>query len=72
VGETAVVDLGGGAIWLRSTPDGQKMLIVNNGDVVILLNSHANRAGRLWREVSTVNGDVGWLPEEFLNTKNED
>lgn len=66
--ETAVVDLGGGTIWLRSTPDGQNILIINNGDVVILRGSYANRAGRLWREVSTVMGDTGWLPAEFLNT----
>lgn len=71
-GETAVVDLGGGTIWLRSTPDGQNMLVINSGDVVILLGGHANRAGRLWREVSTVTGDVGWLPVEFLNTGEEE
>ncbi len=68
-GETAVVNLGGGTIWLRSTPDGQKMLILNSGDVVILRANHATRAGRLWREVSTVNGDVGWLPTEFLSSE---
>jgi hypothetical protein len=67
-GETAVVDLGGGTIWLRSTPDGQNMLIINSGDVVILLGGHASRAARMWRQVSTVTGDVGWLPEEFLNS----
>lgn len=68
-GETAVVDVGGGTVWLRSTPDGQNILIINHGDVVILRASHANRAGRLWREISTVNGDVGWLPAEFLRTE---
>lgn len=71
-GETAVVDLGGGTIWLRSTPDGQNMLIINSGDIVILQDSFANRAARMWREVSTVNGDVGWLPVEFLNTGEEE
>ncbi|NHZ72149.1 MAG: hypothetical protein GWP17_03580, partial [Aquificales bacterium] len=71
-GETAVVDLGGGTIWLRSTPDGQNMLIINSGDVVILRDSYANRAGRMWREVSTVTGDVGWLPAEFLNRGEEE
>lgn len=71
-GETAVVDLGGGTIWLRSTPDGQNMLIINSGDVVILRDSYANRAGRMWREVSTVTGDVGWIQAEFLDLGEEE
>ena len=71
-GETAVVDLGGGTIWLRSTPDGQNMLIINSGDLVILRESYANRAGRMWREVSTLTGDTGWLPVEFLDLGEEE
>ena len=71
-GETAVVNLGGGTIWLRSTPDGQNILIINSGDIVILRESYANRASRMWREVSTVNGDTGWLPVEFLDTGEEE
>jgi hypothetical protein len=71
-GETAVVDLGGGTIWLTSTPDGQNMIIINSGDIVILHDRYANRTGRIWREVSTVNGDVGWLPVEFLDTGEEE
>ena len=70
-GETAVVDLGGGTIWLRSTPDGQEILIINSGDIVILRDSYANRTGHFWQEVSTVNGDVGWLPVEFLDMGEE-
>ena len=62
------MELGGGTVWLRSTPDGQNVLIINHGDIVLLLDGHANRAARMWREVSTVTGDVGWLPVEFLNT----
>lgn len=65
-GPTAVIDVGGGTVWLRSSPDGQNMLILNHGDTVILLSGHANRAGLLWREVSTVQGDVGWIRAEFL------
>jgi hypothetical protein len=65
-GPTAVIDVGGGTVWLRSSPDGQNMLILNHGDTVILLSGHANRAGLLWREVSTVQGDIGWIRAEFL------
>ncbi|PID85983.1 MAG: hypothetical protein CSA11_09140 [Chloroflexi bacterium] len=69
VGETAVVDLGGSTIWLRNTPGGQKTIIINSGDIVILLDRHANRAGHFWREVSTVKGVRGWLPVEFLSNQ---
>lgn len=65
-GPTATINVGGGTVWLRSSPDGQNMLILNHGDTVILLSGRANRAGLLWREVSTVQGDVGWIRTEFL------
>ncbi|MBK8987201.1 MAG: hypothetical protein IPM39_14160 [Chloroflexi bacterium] len=63
---TAVIDVGGGTVWLRRSPDGQNMLIMNSGDTVILLNGHANRSGVLWREISTVQGETGWMRAEFL------
>ena len=69
-GATAVVDLGGGTVWLRRSPDGQNLTILNNGDTVILLPGHANRGGILWQEVSTVQGDVGWLQADFLAGNN--
>jgi hypothetical protein len=65
-GETAVITLGGGTVWLRRSPDGQNLLILNDGDTVILRGGHANRTGILWREVSTVQGDVGWIQANFL------
>lgn len=65
-GETAVIDLGGGTVWLRRSPDGQNLTILNDGDTVILLAGHANRGGILWQEVSTVLGEVGWIQADFL------
>jgi len=65
-GATAVIDVGGGTVWLRRSPDGQNLLIMNSGDTVILLTGHANRGGILWQEISTVQGDVGWIQAEFL------
>lgn len=66
-GETAVVNTGGGSIWMRRSPGGQNLVLVNHGDTVILLSGHANQGGILWREVSTVSGVAGWLQEEFLD-----
>jgi hypothetical protein len=63
---TAVVDVGGGNIWLLRSPGGQNLVILSSGDLVILLNGRANQGGLLWREVMTVDGIVGWIQEEFL------
>jgi hypothetical protein len=65
-GQTAVVDTGGSTVWLSRSPGGQQLAIVKDREVVIVHNRHANQGGRLWREVSTLDGFGGWLPEEFL------
>lgn len=67
VGETAVIGTGTSTIWLKRTPGGQDLVLVTGGDTVILMPGHANLAGQLWREVSTVDGTVGWLEENFLS-----
>lgn len=69
-GKTAVIDVGGGTVWLRRSPDGQNLTILNHGDTVILLGGHANRAGSLWQEVQTVQGELGWIQANFLINTN--
>lgn len=65
-GETAVIDVGGGNVWLLRSPGGQNLVILRTGDVVILLNGRANQSGALWQEVMTVDGVVGWTQEAYL------
>ena len=67
-GETAVVNTTGGTLWVRRLPglQAQTLVLLQNGDVVILQPGHANQSGILWREVSTVAGVVGWVQAEFL------
>lgn len=67
VGETAIIGTGSSTIWLKRTPGGQDLVLVKGGDIVILMPGHANLAGQLWREISTVDGTVGWLEENFLS-----
>ena len=62
--------MGGGTVWLRRSPDGQNLTILNHGDTVILLGGHANRAGSLWQEVQTVQGELGWIQANFLISSN--
>lgn len=65
-GETAVLNLGGSVTWLRRSPGGQNLVVLQDNEVVILQSGHANRAGIFWREVATGNGTMGWVEEQFL------
>ena len=67
--ETAVINTGSSTLYVKRTPGGQDIALLNGGDVVVLLPGHANVAGTLWREVSTVDGIVGWVMENYLNVE---
>jgi hypothetical protein len=70
--ETAVINTGTSTLWLRRTPGGRDIELVKGGDIVILLPGHANVGGAMWREVSTVNGNTGWVLESYLGLESED
>jgi hypothetical protein len=65
-GKTAAVNSGGSTIWIRRSPGGQNLVLVQDNDIVLVLPGHANQGGSLWQEVSTLDGFSGWLLEEFL------
>lgn len=67
VGETATVSSDGSTVWVRRSPGGQQLTIVNDGDTIILLAGNANQGGLLWQEVMTVDGLSGWLEARFLD-----
>jgi hypothetical protein len=64
--ETAVVSTSGSTIWLKRSPGGQNVVLVRDGDLVLVRDSRANQDGILWRQVATLAGIEGWLQEEFL------
>lgn len=70
--DTAIINTGSSTLWIKRTPGGQDYYLVKGGDVVILFPGHANIGGSLWREVSTVDGIVGWVLESYLNSGEED
>ncbi|NCF66102.1 MAG: hypothetical protein GWP61_09005 [Chloroflexi bacterium] len=70
--DTAIINTGSSTLWLKRTPGGQDYYLVKGGDAVILFPGHANIAGSLWREVSTVDGTVGWVLESYLDYGEED
>ena len=69
--ETTNINTGSSTIWLKRTPGGQDFILVRGGDTVILQPGHANYGGLLWRQVSTVDGAVGWVLESFLGSGEE-
>jgi hypothetical protein len=70
--ETAMINTGSSTIWLKRTPGGQDFVLVRGGDTVILQPGHANYGGVMWRQISTVDGTVGWVLESYLGTGEED
>lgn len=65
-GATARIDSSGSNVWVYRSPGGQQLLLVADGDIVILLAGHANQGGVLWQEIQTVDGQVGWIEEIYL------
>ncbi len=65
-GDTAVIDIGAGTIWVYRSPGGQQLVVLENGATVILENGRANRDGLIWQKISTVKGVIGWVEEQFL------
>jgi hypothetical protein len=72
VGETAVVSTLGSTLWLKRSPGGQNLVLVRDGDIVLLRTSQANQGGILWRQVATVSGVEGWLQDQFLLAPEEE
>jgi hypothetical protein len=67
-GQTAVIATEGNPVPVRRAPGGQQVLTqLQNGTVVIVQNGRANQGGLLWREIRTVEGILGWVPEDFLS-----
>jgi hypothetical protein len=69
--ETALINTGSSTLWIKRTPGGQDYVLVRGGDTVILFPGHASVGGGIWREVSTVDGAVGWVLESYLGSGDE-
>lgn len=65
-GITGTINTNGSTLWVRRSPGGQQLVIVQDEEVVLVENGRANQGGILWREIRTVSGIVGWVQAEFL------
>ncbi len=68
-GDTAVIALGGGTVWLRQSPtdNAAQVVLIDDGTMVLPTGRRANVAGASWTEVQTGDGRTGWLRTQFLN-----
>jgi len=66
-----LIDTGTSTLYVKRTPGGRDIALLQGGDIVVLLPGHANVGGSLWREVSTVDGTTGWVMESYLNREAE-
>ena len=62
----AIVNTGGSTLWIRRTPGGTNILLLQNQDTVIVKEGNASHEGRVWKEVMSVDGVIGWVPKEYL------
>jgi cytoskeletal protein RodZ len=66
-GITGTINTDGSTLWVRRSPGGQNLVIVQDNEIVLMENGRANQGGILWREIRTVSGIVGWIQAEFLD-----
>lgn len=66
LGPTARIGDDTSTLPVRQLPGGPVLVVLVRGDIVLPLSGHAFYDGDLWREISTVGGMIGWVPDEFL------
>jgi hypothetical protein len=66
-GITGTINTNGSTLWVRRSPGGQNLVVVQDNELVLVENGRANHSGILWREIRTVTGIVGWVQAEFLD-----
>ena len=52
---------------VRRLPGGPVLVVLVRGDTVIPLSGHSFHSGEVWREIQTVAGIIGWVPDQFLD-----
>lgn len=67
-GPTARIGDNTSTLPVRRLPglDEPVLAVLVRGEIVLLLSGHAFHTGDVWREISTVTGIIGWVPDEFL------
>jgi hypothetical protein len=62
-----ITDTGGNGLKMRTAPNGEEIVILPEGALVILLEDEPVSAGGFtWRNVRATGGAEGWVAQEFL------
>jgi hypothetical protein len=63
----AVEGTSGNGLTLRDEPNGERVEVLAEGDLVTLLpDAPVDANGITWRKVNTLFGDEGWVAQDFL------
>lgn len=55
-----------GGLNMRDAPNGNLLLLLEDGTPVNLLEGRESAGAFMWQQVETLEGDAGWVVEEFL------
>ncbi len=64
---TARVNTGGSTLWVKYTPGGNNLILLQDNDTVILMPGNANHTGVIYKEIMTVDGTIGWAQRDYLS-----
>lgn len=64
--ETARVNTSGSTLWMKRSPGGQNVIILQDGDLLILMPGNANHTGLSWQQIKTLDGVTGWVERQYL------
>lgn len=59
----------GNGLKLRDTPNGDEIMILQDGSILTLSQSEAAQeaGGFVWRKVKSITGQEGWVAEDFIS-----
>lgn len=61
------VDIIGG-LYLRNNPNGEVVVLLENGSGVFFLGGEQEDGAYTWIEIEAVTGEVGWVAKDFVKT----
>jgi hypothetical protein len=58
----------GQGVWVRRQPAGEPLRVWPDGSPMLVVGDDALAGGRTWRNVTTLDGQTGWVAAEFVAT----
>jgi uncharacterized cupredoxin-like copper-binding protein len=61
-----VANTDGVGVWLRDAPDGDQLTVLPEGTSLAVVGAQRTAGGRVWQNVRTADGTVGWVAGDYL------